>query len=264
MRTKKIGDKMNLVIKDLDVVTSNKEKEILKNFSLTMGPGEIHAIMGPNGTGKSTLSKVIMGSSDYQVVGGDILYNGTSILPLTVDERNRLGIFLAMQSPISIEGVTNSEFLRTALNSRREENVGIYQFMKEMETGMKDLKMDSTMMHRSINENFSGGERKKNEILQLKILKPQFIILDELDSGLDVDSLKVVCDNILDYQKENPECSILIITHYSKILDYLIPNYVHIMKEGEIKKTGSASLAKQIEKNGFMVANSMSELVHDE
>ena len=255
---------MNLVIKDLDVVTSNKEKEILKNFSLTMGPGEIHAIMGPNGTGKSTLSKVIMGSSDYQVVGGDILYNGTSILPLTVDERNRLGIFLAMQSPISIEGVTNSEFLRTALNSRREENVGIYQFMKEMETGMKDLKMDSTMMHRSINENFSGGERKKNEILQLKILKPQFIILDELDSGLDVDSLKVVCDNILDYQKENPECSILIITHYSKILDYLIPNYVHIMKEGEIKKTGSASLAKQIEKNGFMVANSMSELVHDE
>lgn len=268
MRTKKIGDKMNLVIKDLEVVTKNQEKEILKNFSLTISSGEIHAIMGPNGTGKSTLSKVIMGSSDYQVIGGDILYNNTSILPLTVDERSRLGIFLAMQSPISIEGVTNSEFLRTALNARREENVGIYQFMKEMETGMKELKMDSKMMHRSINENFSGGERKKNEILQLKVLKPQFIILDELDSGLDVDSLKVVCDNILEYKKENPECSILIITHYTKILDYLIPNYVHIMKEGEIIKTGSASLAKQIEKNGFIIANSTSEsmngLVHDE
>jgi len=255
---------MNFVIKNLDVTTKNGEKEILKNFSLTILPGEIHAIMGPNGTGKSTLSKVIMGSNDYQVTSGDIFYNDTSILPLTVDQRSRLGIFLAMQSPISIEGVTNSEFLRTALNARREENVGIYQFMKEMETGMEELKMDSTMMHRSINENFSGGERKKNEILQLKILKPQFIILDELDSGLDVDSLKVVCDNILDYKKQNPECSILIITHYSKILDYLIPNYVHIMKEGEIKKTGSASLAKEIEKNGFVLTSSTSELVHDE
>ncbi len=259
-----MGDQMNLIIKNLDVITKDQEKEILKDFSLTISSGEIHAIMGPNGTGKSTLSKVIMGSSDYQVKKGDMLYNETSLLPLSVDERSRLGIFLAMQSPISIEGVTNSEFLRTALNTRKEKPIGIYQFMKEMEQGMKELKMDSSMMHRSINKDFSGGERKKNEILQLKVLKPELIILDELDSGLDVDSLKIVCENILTYKKENPNCSILIITHYSKILDYLVPDYVHIMKNGKIQKTGPAALAKEIEKNGFTCANPMSELVSDE
>ncbi len=259
-----MGDKMDLIIDNLKVVTKNSEKEILKDFSLTIASSEIHAIMGPNGTGKSTLSKIIMGSEDYLIKNGDIKYKGNSILPLTVDERSRLGIFLAMQSPISIEGVTNSEFLRTALNARKEQPVGIYQFMKEMELGMKELKMDTSMMHRSINKDFSGGERKKNEILQLKILKPDFIILDELDSGLDVDSLKIACQNILEYKKENPHCSILIITHYSKILDYLVPDYVHIMNNGKIQKTGSASLAKKIEKDGFNCANSMSELVNYE
>ncbi len=255
---------MNLVIKDLNVVTKDQEKEILKDFSLEILPGKIHTIMGPNGTGKSTLSKIIMGSSDYEVKEGDILYNEKSILPLKVDERSRLGIFLAMQSPISIEGVTNSEFLRTALNERREQPVGIYQFMKDMEQGMKDLKMDSSMMHRSINKDFSGGERKKNEILQLKLLKPELIILDELDSGLDVDSLKIVCDNIQEYRKENPNCSLLIITHYTKILDYLIPDYVHIMKDGKIRKTGPLDLAKQIENCGFNYAEDVSELVTNE
>ncbi len=264
MKKKKIGENMNLVIKDLNVVTKDQEKEILKDFSLEILPGKIHTIMGPNGTGKSTLSKIIMGSSDYEVKEGDILYNGKSILPLTVDERSRLGIFLAMQSPISIEGVTNSEFLRTALNERREQPIGIYQFMKDMEQGMKDLKMDSSMMHRSINKDFSGGERKKNEILQLKLLKPELIILDELDSGLDVDSLKIVCDNIQEYRKENPTCSLLIITHYTKILDYLIPDYVHIMKNGKIRKTGPLDLAKQIENCGFNYTEDVSELVTNE
>lgn len=240
-------------------VNSNNGKEILKNFSLSIGPGEIHVIMGPNGTGKSTLSKVIMASNDYQVISGDILVNGESILSLNTTERSKKGIFLAMQSPLSIEGVTNSEFLRTALSSKEDRNVGIYEFIKVMEKAMSDLKMDSNMMHRSINQDFSGGERKKNEILQMKILKPNLLILDELDSGLDVDSLKIVCDNILDYLKEYPDTSLLMITHYTKILDYLHPNFVHVMKEGKVVKTGDFSLAKEIEEKGFGCVNEVSE-----
>lgn len=240
-------------------VTSKDNKEILKDFSLSINPGEVHVIMGPNGTGKSTLSKVIMGSNDYIVTKGDILLNNESILPLSVSDRSRKGIFLAMQSPINIEGVTNSEFLRTALSSKNGSNVGIYQFIQIMETGMKELKMDSSMMHRSINQDFSGGERKKNEILQMKILKPSFIILDELDSGLDVDSLKIVCDNINDYLKENTNTSVLIITHYTRILDYINPDYVHVMKDGKVIKTGDFSLAKQIEKDGFECVIEVSE-----
>lgn len=248
---------MSLVINNIDVVTKD-DKKILDNFSLTIEDGSIHAIMGPNGVGKSTLSKVIMGSSDYIVTGGDIIYNDESILNLQVDERSRKGIFLVMQSPLSIDGVSNSEFLKTALTSKIGNSIGIYQFIQLMEKGMKELKMDPAMMHRSINKDFSGGERKKNEILQVKILKPSFIILDELDSGLDVDSLRIVCDNINDYLKENPNTSVLIITHYSRILDYIYPNYVHVMKDGKIVETGSSSLAKQIEENGFECVNDVS------
>ena len=235
--------------------SSTDNKEILKNFSLTINEGEVHAIMGPNGTGKSTLSKVIMGSKDYVVTKGDILVNNESILKLNTTERSRKGIFLAMQSPISIDGVTNSEFLRVALSSKLDKQVSIYEFIKQMEKAMSDLKMDPNMMHRSINQDFSGGERKKNEILQMKILKPNLIILDELDSGLDVDSLKIVCDNINDYLKENPNASVLIITHYTRILDYIKPNYVHIMKDGKIVKTGDFMLAKEIEEKGFSCVN---------
>ena len=253
---------MSLIINNIDVITKDGKK-ILDNFSLNIDGGSIHAIMGPNGVGKSTLSKIIMGSPDYEVISGDILYDGKSILNLEVDERSKLGIFLAMQSPISIDGVTNSEFLRTALSSR-EEKVNIYQFVKLMESNMEELKMDQDMMHRSINKDFSGGERKKNEILQMKILKPKFIILDEIDSGLDVDSLKVVTDNINSYLSDNPNTSVLIITHYSHILDYIKPDYVHILKDGNIIKTGDFSLAKEIEENGFSCVNDISGSVVNE
>lgn len=254
---------MDFLIKEINVNASN-QKEILKNFTLNIQAGEIHVIMGPNGTGKSTLSKVIMGNKDYTVTSGNMLVNGESILHLNTTERSRKGIFLAMQSPISIEGVTNSEFLRTALSSKLDKNVGIYEFIQLMEKAMSDLKMDSNMMHRSINQDFSGGERKKNEILQMKMLKPNLLILDELDSGLDVDSLKIVCDNINDYLKENPDTSILIITHYTRILDYIRPSYVHIMKDGTIVKTGDFSLAKEIEEKGFGCVNEISEVITNE
>jgi len=257
------GDIMDFSIEKINV-NSIDGKEILKDFSLCIKPGEIHIIMGPNGTGKSTLSKVIMGNKDYIVTSGNILVGSDSILALNTAERSRKGIFLAMQSPISIEGVTNSEFLRTALSSKLDKNVSIYEFIKLMEKAMADLKMDSNMMHRSINQDFSGGERKKNEILQMKVLKPNLLILDELDSGLDVDSLKIVCDNINDYLKENPNTSILMITHYTRILDYIRPDFVHIMKDGSIIKTGDFSLAKKIEENGFNCVNEIDEVISHE
>lgn len=243
---------MNFLIKDL-YANSIDGKEILKNLNLDIKPGEVHVIMGPNGTGKSTLSKVILGSNDYVVKSGDILVDGKSIKELDTTNRARAGIFLAMQSPLSIEGVTNSEFLRCALSSVTGKQVGIYEFIKKMEKSMNDLHMDESMMHRSLNGDFSGGERKKNEILQMKVLEPKLIILDELDSGLDVDSLKITCDNINEYLKEHSDASVLIITHYTKILDYINPDYVHILNKGTVVKTGDFSLAKLIEEKGFSI-----------
>lgn len=250
-------------IKNLSVKTTDG-KEILDNFSLNLASGEVHAIMGPNGTGKSTLSKILMGSEDYIVTNGDILVDGKSILNLKVDERAKMGIFLANQNPVSIEGVTNSEFLKTALSSIRGENVGIYEFMKLMEKSMQELHMKDTFMHRAINQDFSGGERKKNEILQMKILKPKFIILDELDSGLDIDSLKIVCENINEYISENKDTIILMITHYTRILESIKPNFVHVMKEGKIIETSDMSLARKIEKDGYDGINSIREVKDDE
>ena len=240
---------MRLEIKNLCV--SVKEKSILDDFNLDINAGEIHAIMGPNGTGKSTLSKVIMGDSNYHINSGDILVDGKTILDLTTDERARLGIFLCYQSPISIDGITNSEFIRCAINSGNEKPVGLYEFIKSIEKNIDDLKMDKQMMHRSLNSGFSGGERKKNEILQMKMLKPKFIIFDELDSGLDVDSLKIVCDNINDYLKEFPDTAVLLITHYTRILEFIKPGFVHMMKDGKINISGDYELAKKIEKYGY-------------
>ena len=247
-----------LNIKNITVETSDGKK-ILDDFSLSIAPSEIHVIMGPNGTGKSTLSKVLMGHFDYDVKSGDILFMGESITSLAVDERAKRGIFLANQNPISIEGVTNSEFLKTALGSIQGRNVGIYEFVKMMEGAMEDLKMNNSFMHRAINKDFSGGERKKNEILQMKILKPKFIILDELDSGLDVDSLKIVCENIRSYLKENPSTSVLMITHYTRILEYIHPDVVHVMKNGKIVLSGNMDLAREIERIGYDGINIGSE-----
>lgn len=246
-----------LTIKDLSVEV--EDKKILRNFSLDINDGEIHAIMGPNGTGKSTLSKVIMGNNLYKVVNGSIYFNGVDITKLEVDERARMGIFLCMQSPISVEGVSNREFLYTALNEIKDEKVSLYKFASSVNGYINELKMDKDVIHQTINKGASGGERKKNEILQMLVLEPKFIILDELDSGLDVDSLKVVCDSINKYLNTHKDTSVLMITHYSRILEFIKPDYVHILNEGSIVKTGDFSLALEIEKTGYTGLNNVSE-----
>ena len=238
-----------LEIKDLTVKVDNKI--ILDDFNLSIKENEVHVIMGPNGVGKSTLTKVIMAEPDYKVIKGDILYKGESILSLTTDKRARLGIFLAMQNPLEISGVTNADFLRTALSSKEGKNTNLYSFIKTVEKAQNELNMPNEMIHRSVNKGFSGGEKKKNEVLQLKVLKPNLILLDEIDSGVDVDSLKIVGENIDNYYKENKESSLLIITHYTHLLKYIKPDFVHILKDGKIIKTGNYSLAEKIENNGF-------------
>ena len=238
-----------LEIKKLNVVVG--EKKIIEDFNIKIKDGEVHAIMGPNGTGKSTLSKVIMGNKNYEIESGEILFNKENINDLPVDERARKGIFLAMQSPIAIEGVQNSEFIKQAMNSNRETPISLYEFIKKVGDETKKLEIKDEMIHRSLNVGASGGERKKNEVLQIKMLEPSFIILDELDSGLDVDSLKICCDNINEYLEGHPKTSVLIITHYPRVLEYIKPNYVHMMVDGKIVKTGDMSLALDIERNGY-------------
>lgn len=229
---------------------SKDDKEILKDFNIDIQPGKVHVLMGPNGCGKSTLSKVILNSPEYIITKGDISINGESIIGLSTDEIARKGVFMVFQNPISIDGVSNSEFLRTAYGAGHEQTP-IFSFIKEVNEYLKELHMDEDMIHRSINKDFSGGERKKNEILQLRVLKPELIILDELDSGLDIDSLKIVSGSINKYLKENKEASLLIITHYEKILDYIKPDQVHIMKDGHIIKSGESSLAKELLETGY-------------
>lgn len=240
---------MKLEIKDLTVEIDNKI--ILDKFNLTINNGEIHTIMGPNGVGKSTLSRVIMGDPKYKVLKGSIIYNDTDITKLPTNERSKLGIFLAMQSPLEIEGVSNRDFLRTALATQNQEKISMYKFITNVENALEELKMNKDLIHRSLNVGFSGGEKKKNEVLQIKLLKPSLIILDELDSGLDVDSLKVVCKNLLNYLKEYKDTSIIIITHYNMILKYLKPDYVHILNNKKIVASGDYSLVKEIEETGY-------------
>ena len=251
-----------LEVKKLTAVAG--DKKILDDFNLSIMDGEVHAIMGPNGTGKSTLSKVIMGSDEYNIIYGDIIFNGESIKGLSTDSIARRGIFLSMQSPVSIDGITNAEFVKSAINARRDTPVGLYDFIKMVDVASSDLSISKEAVHRNLNVGASGGERKKNEIFQLRMLEPNFIILDELDSGLDIDSLKIVCKNINDYLEKNPKTSVLMITHYPRILDYIKPNYVHVMMNGKIVKTGDYNLALDIEKNGYTELNKVSEFNKDE
>ena len=240
-----------LSIKNINVSLKNEDKKIIKDLSLEINDGETHAIMGPNGTGKSTLAKVIMGHYLFTLTGGEIFFNKTKLNDLTTDERAKLGIFLAMQDPTVIDGVTNSEFLKTSSEEITGKHIDYFKFITEVNNSLKDLEFSKDMIHRHVNAGFSGGEKKKNEVLQIKILKPKLIILDELDSGLDVDSLKIVCENINNYKSENPDTSILIITHYPRILEMIKPDYVHVMKNGTIVKTGDISLATLTEKVGY-------------
>lgn len=238
-----------LEIKDLHVTVEGKE--ILKGVNLTMKTGEIHAIMGPNGTGKSTLSESIMGNPAYKITQGDVLLDGESLLDKPVDERARLGLFLAMQYPAEIPGVTNAEFIRGAINARRpkEDPISIRKFLKELSKTMNFLDMTDEMAERYLNEGFSGGEKKRNEILQMMMIKPKFAILDEIDSGLDIDALKVVSKGV--NEMRGPEFSALIITHYQRLLNYIVPDVVHVMMGGKIVKTGGPELAKKLEDEGY-------------
>lgn len=225
-------------------------KTILKDFSLEIKSGEIHAIMGPNGTGKSTLTKVIMGDTNYEIVKGTISYNGKVINDMPVNERAKLGIFLGMQMPMAIEGVTNADFLRSALRAKEGNKFKLLPFIREVDELTEKLHMDPDMIHRGINDGFSGGERKKNEILQMNILKPDVVLLDEIDSGLDVDSLKLVGQAIMDYYKDRKP-AILLVTHYQRLLDYIKPDFIHIMKDGKIVLSGDKTLALKIEEEGY-------------
>ncbi|MBS7577088.1 MULTISPECIES: Fe-S cluster assembly ATPase SufC [unclassified Enterococcus] len=239
-----------LEIKDLHVRI--EEKEILKGVNLTMKTGEIHAIMGPNGTGKSTLSAAIMGNPNYEVTQGEILLDGENILEWEVDERARAGLFLAMQYPSEIPGITNADFIRAAINAKRDEDdkISVLDFIKKLDEKMDILNMPEEMAERYLNEGFSGGEKKRNEILQLLMLEPSFAILDEIDSGLDIDALKVVSKGVNAMRGEN--FGALIITHYQRLLNYITPDVVHIMMEGKVVKTGGADLAKRLEAEGYV------------
>ena len=238
------------ILKVENLKVSVENKTILKDFNLTIKSREIHVLMGPNGIGKSTLTKVIMGDPNYVIENGSIYYNDTLINNMSVDQRSRLGIFLGMQLPMEIEGVTNADFLRSALSIREKENFKLFDFIKELDKNVENLDMKKDMIHRGINQGFSGGERKKNEILQMYMLKPTLVMLDEIDSGLDVDSLKIVGESIMNYYKEyNP--GMLLITHYQRLLEYIKPTHVHVISDGKIVKTGDYSLVKEIEEKGF-------------
>lgn len=240
-----------LEIKNLHA--SVEGKEILRGINLTVNPGEVHAIMGPNGAGKSTLSNVLAGRDGYEVTQGEVIYKGENLLELEPEERAQRGVFLAFQYPVEIPGVSNIYLLKAALNAVRkyqgQDEVDAIDFLNLVREKMKLVKMDEQFLHRNVNEGFSGGEKKRNEILQMAILEPALAILDETDSGLDIDALRVVSEGVNALRAEDR--SIVMITHYQRLLDHIVPDFVHVLSEGKIVKSGDKELAKELEKSGY-------------
>lgn len=235
----------------IDLHVSVEGKEILKGVNLELNTGEFHVVMGPNGTGKSTLAATIMGHYKYQVTSGQILLDGEDVLAMNVDERSRKGLFLAMQYPSEITGVTNSDFIKTAMHARlaEGETLPLLKFIRSLDKACEELKMREDLPHRYVNEGFSGGEKKRNEILQMKLLKPKFAILDEIDSGLDVDALRIVGENV--NAMKSSDFGSLIITHYERLLDYIKADYVHILMNGKVVRSGGLELMEKVDKEGY-------------
>ena len=227
-----------------------EDKEILKGVDLTVNTGEVHALMGPNGNGKSTLLMTIMGHPKYKVTEGSILLDGQDVLSMSVDERSKAGLFIAMQYPQEVPGVTNSDFLKAAVNAHREQPIKLFEFIRLLDKTIEDVQMDAAIAHRFLNEGFSGGEKKRNEIIQMKLLKPQFAMLDELDSGLDVDAIKIVADNINRLREEN-EMGLIIVSHYARFYDRITPSHTHVLINGRIVESGDYSLAQKIDAEGY-------------
>ncbi|MCF3650938.1 Fe-S cluster assembly ATPase SufC [Synoicihabitans lomoniglobus] len=241
-----------LEIRDLTVaLTATPDQPIVKGLSLTIKTGEVHAIMGPNGTGKSTLSKAIAGHPDYEITGGDVLIDGTSILEMEPDERARAGIFLAFQYPAEVPGVSIANFLRAAEQARlgEGENINAPQFYKKLYGKMDELKIDRKFTSRSVNDGFSGGEKKRCEILQMAMLEPLFALMDETDSGLDIDALKIVAEGV--NRQRSANLGVLMITHYQRLLGYIVPDFVHVMYDGRIVKSGDKNLAIELDEKGY-------------
>lgn len=230
-----------------------EEKDILKGLSLTVNPGEVHAIMGPNGAGKSTLGNVLSGREGYEVTGGSVEFKGRDLFALDIEERAREGLFLAFQYPVEIPGVSNMEFLKAAVDAKRkhrgEPELSAVEFMKLARDASKKVSLDQAFLKRGVNEGFSGGEKKRNEILQMMLLEPGLCILDETDSGLDIDALQVVANGV--NAMRSPERSFIVVTHYQRLLDYIVPDYVHVLANGKIVKTGGKELALELEEKGY-------------
>lgn len=241
-----------LEIKNLHVSVETEQgaKQILRGVDLTIKSGETHAVMGPNGSGKSTLAYSIAGHPRYEVTDGEILLDGENVLEMSVDERARAGLFLAMQYPVEVPGVSVSNFLRTAKTALSGEAPALREWVGDLKTAMKNLRMDSDFTERNVNEGFSGGEKKRHEILQLELLKPKFAVLDETDSGLDVDALKVVSEGV-NRAKQNTELGVLLITHYTRILNYIQPDFVHVFVAGKVAEQGGPELAQRLEAEGY-------------
>lgn len=237
-----------LVIKDLHV--SIDDQEILKGVSLTINENEIHAIMGPNGNGKSTLLSTIMGHPRFEVTKGSITFDGKDVLEMEVDERSKVGLFLGMQYPQEVSGVTNADFLKSAMNARRSEPIGLFEFVKEMEKNIDKLRMKQNLAHRYLNEGFSGGEKKRNEILQMLTLKPRIAMLDEIDSGLDIDALSIVA-NVLKEAQDERKMGLMIVSHYERFFEFIEPTHTHIMMDGKIVLSSDKSLVTKIDQEGY-------------